>query len=455
MNDESSPAKAAGPGRGVLGKTLTLLFKGFLPLLVLVAAVVGAKQMIDHPPTTQRRTHNERQAALVETTEATVRNEPVVMEAMGTVVSSRQLQIKPEVSGRIVWLADNLVPGSAFDAGRPLIRLDRRDYDLALTQRHIELRQAKTAVTEAERSLIKARADLKLEMGNQAVARRELEVLAEEIDKQNRDLVLRRPQLEAAEAEVKAAEAALASIQAAVEAAEARVKSAELDLERTTILAPFDLVVENKLAELGDRVGTGSGVLEVIGSRTFWIQVSLPQADMRWVEVPLSDSAEPGSSVRIFNDAAWSQDQYRTGRVIRRLPTVDSRGHMARVLVAVDDPLSMASSLDSPPPLLAGSYVRVELIGRTLESVISLDRAWIRDGNSVWVMTRDGRLDIRPVQVLYRGRDHVLLRNGLGPGERIVTTDLPAPVPGMPLRTEKENSAQKSSADGKRAEAQP
>jgi len=455
MNEESSPAKAAEPGKGVLGKMLALLLKGFLPLVVLVAAVVGAKQMIDHPPTTQRRTHNERQSALVETTEVTVRSEPVVLEAMGTVVSSRQLQIKPEVSGRIVWLADSLVPGSAFEAGQPLVRLDGRDYELALTQRRIEWRQAKTAVTETERSLIKARVDLKLEMGNQAVARRELEVLAQTIDEQNRDLVLRRPQLEAAEADVKAAEAALASVRAAVEAAEARVKRAELDLERTTIVAPFDLVIERKMAELGDRVGTSTGLMEVIGSRTFWIQVSLPQADMRWVEVPPAGSNESCSSVLIYNDAAWPRDQYRIGRVIRRLPTVDSRGHMARVLVAVDDPLSMTSSSGSQPPLLAGSYVRVEITGKTLESVISLDRALVRDGGSVWVMTRDGRLDIRPVQVLYRGRDRVLLRNGLGPGERIVTTDLAAPVPGMPLRTEQENSAPENPAGEKRAEAQP
>ena len=455
MNDESSPAKAAEPGRGALGNALVLFFKAILPLVVLTVAVVGAKQMMDNPPTSQRRTNSERQAALVETTTVAVRTEPVVLEAMGTVVSSRRLQIKPEVSGRIVWLADNLAPGSAFHAGRPLVRLDRRDYELALTQRRIEWRQAKTAVTEAERPLIKARVDLKLEMGNQAVARRELEVLAEEIEKQNQDLVLRRPQLEAAEAEVKGAEAALASAMASVEAAEARIKSADLDLERTTVVAPFDLVVEHKLAELGDRVGTGTGLLEAIGSRTFWIQVALPQSDMRWVEVPIEDTDEPGSLARIHNDAAWSRDQYRSGRVIRRLPGVDPEGHMARVLIAVDDPLSMESSPNRPPPLLAGSYVRVEIVGRTLESVIPIDRAWIRDGDSVWVMTREGRLDIRPVQVLYRGRDRVLVRDGLGPDERIVTTDLAAPVPGMPLSTGNEPSSPAGPADEDHAEARP
>lgn len=455
MNDESSHAKTGRPGSRPLRKTLMLLFKIVLPLVVLAAAVVGAKQMIDNPPTTQRRAESGRRATLVEAVSVTARTEPVVLEAMGTVVSSRHLQIKPEVSGRVVWLAENLTPGTTFDAGQPLIRLDRRDYELSLTQRRIERRQAKTAVTEAERSLTKARADLQLEMGNQAVARRELEVLAEEIEKQNQNLVLRRPQLQAAEAEVKAAEAALASAMASVEAAEAHVKRAELDLERTTIAAPFDLVIERKLAELGERVGTGTGLLEVIGSRTFWIQVALPQADMRWVAVPHAEAGELGSTVRIYNDAAWSRDQYRSGRVIRRLPTVDSKGHMARVLVGVDDPLSMASSPDPSPPLLAGSYVRVEIVGRPLESVISLDRAWVRDGDQAWVMTRDGRLDLRPLQVLYRGRNHILVRDGLRPGERIVTTDLAAPVPGMPLATGDEPPTSERPVDGQHAEARP
>ena len=433
MND-LQPISKPVRGSRITGILITVI-KIVLPLMILAAAGLSAKQMIDNPPKTQRRP-GVRQAVLVETGAVTVRPEPVMLEAMGAVVASQQLQIKPEVSGRIVWLAENLEPGSHFQKGSPLAKIERRDFELALAERKSELQQAQAAFIEAERSLITARANLQIEMGNQAVAQRELEVLAEQIKDHNRDLVLRRPQLETAKAQVKAAEAALASAKASIEGAKARKAAAELELERTTIVAPFDLIVENKLSDLGDRVSTSTGLLEVIGSRTFWIEVALSQSDLHWVIVSQPGETEENPRVRIYNDAAWSGNQHRLGRVIRLLPTVDSKGRMARVLVAVDDPLSIEDSHKSLPPLLAGSYVRVEIEGPTIDSSVSIDRSWLRDSDSVWVMTEDERLDIRPVKVLHRGRDHILVRNGLTEGERIVTTDLASPVAGMALRTD-------------------
>ncbi|HUH04425.1 MAG TPA: hypothetical protein VML75_20660, partial [Kofleriaceae bacterium] len=44
------------------------------------------------------------------------------------------------------------------------------------------------------------------------------------------------------------------------------------------------------------------------------------------------------------------------------------------------------------------------------------------------------RLETRPVKVIWRQRDTVLVRNGLTPGERIVTSPVPAPIEGMRLR---------------------
>ncbi len=46
------------------------------------------------------------------------------------------------------------------------------------------------------------------------------------------------------------------------------------------------------------------------------------------------------------------------------------------------------------------------------------------------------RLDVRPVEPVWREADAVLLREGLAPGERLVVSELPSPVPGMALRTQ-------------------
>jgi len=109
---------------------------------------------------------------------------------------------------------------------------------------------------------------------------------------------------------------------------------------------------------------------------------------------------------------------------------------MARVLVSVPDPLGLEDASGKTPPLLIGSYVRIEIEGTVLENVIALDRDHLRDGNRVWIMNGRDELEIRRVEVAYRGRERVLVADGLKAGEKVVTTDLTAPVAGMPLRTE-------------------
>ena len=49
-------------------------------------------------------------------------------------------------------------------------------------------------------------------------------------------------------------------------------------------------------------------------------------------------------------------------------------------------------------------------------------------------MDEQGHLDIRPIEIAFRGQDRVLIINGINDGERLITTNLPSPVQGMTLR---------------------
>ena len=108
---------------------------------------------------------------------------------------------------------------------------------------------------------------------------------------------------------------------------------------------------------------------------------------------------------------------------------------MARLLVGVRDPLDLAKPAPDRHPLLLDAYVRVELEGTTLRDVIRIPRSALRNGNQVWVMTGDGSLAIRDVTIAWSGPGHVDISAGLDNGERVVTSGLAAPVPGMALRT--------------------
>ena len=165
----NDPSPILKPGLSRVRRFMSLLFKIVLPIVVLTAAGLGAKQMLETAPKAPRR-HRARMPKLVEVTTLNAAVHAVELEAMGQVIPARSVELKPEVAGRVTWIARTLEPGARFRFGEPLLKIDRRDFELAVTQRKSEVDQAEAAVIEARYSLTKAGTDLKLEMGNQAVA---------------------------------------------------------------------------------------------------------------------------------------------------------------------------------------------------------------------------------------------------------------------------------------------
>jgi hypothetical protein len=57
----------------------------------------------------------------------------------------------------------------------------------------------------------------------------------------------------------------------------------------------------------------------------------------------------------------------------------------------------------------------------------------LRDGTYVWVLAEDNSLKIQEVTTSFRGLEQVCVVEGLEDGDRVVLTDIAAPVEGMPL----------------------
>ena len=128
---------------------------------------------------------------------------------------------------------------------------------------------------------------MKLELGHQAVAKREWELLnkgkpAQDMEK---ELALRQPHLN--------------KVRANLAAAEAELKTAMLDLERTQIRAPFNAMVLSKSVDLGSQVTLQETLAELVGTDTYRIQVSIPVERLEWIQTP-SQAGDPGSKARII-----------------------------------------------------------------------------------------------------------------------------------------------------------
>ena len=375
-------------------------------LLLIGAGIIGARFLIATKPKVNRRPP-ERMAPLVRTAVLQPENYTFSIPAMGTVIPSRETGLEVPVSGEVIYVHSEFTEGGMFAQGTKILQVDPKDYELAVQQK-------RRALADAEYSL-------KLEQGHQDVARQEWSLLYgnKVVNKGESDLALRKPHLE--------------KVQAEIAAAKAELEQAEINLNRTTLTAPFNALVLKSYVELGSQVSSQKRLADLVGTDTYWVQVSLPVDRLRWVQVPNGDQGA-GSEVDIF----YRADNVKTGRVARLLPDLSKEGRMARLLIEVADPLDLQAKDEKQPMLLIGEFVRVSIEGEELHNVYRVPRSALRNDREVWIVDEESKLAIRPVKTIWRDQDTVVVQDGFKPGEALVISDIPAPVAGMDLRVEQD-----------------
>jgi len=411
-NNDYLGADHSKPSRGTNRRspwhwTGVIIIKYILPIAIITAGGLSAWHLYKSKPKSKRKDHS-KQGRIVEVISVERQDAPVTIEAQGTVVAAREVELKPQVAGKIIEMDPKIIPGGLFQEGQNLIRIEPDDYQLIVRQRQSDIANAQSY--------------LQLEQGSQAIAKQEYDLLGEEIAQSDRELVLRQPQL--------------VSAQAALEAAQARLDQAKLDLKRTNITVPFNAIVKDKYVDLGAMVSQATTLVSLTGTDEYWVEVMVPENDLKWIQIPGRNGTE-GSKVKIYNPSGWNDDVFREGQVLRLRSDLEEKGRRARLLISIRDPLCLTAENAEKEPLLIDSYVRVEIKGNILPSVVRLDRDLLRDGDNVWILTPEGTLSIRPVEVILSERDTVLIGKGIDPSDQIITTDLTAPVQGMSLRLRK------------------
>jgi RND family efflux transporter MFP subunit len=395
------------------------LLKIILPIVIIVLGVLGAGYMLSNPQRAARAQQPE-QAALVEVISVPSTDEAVIISAQGTVIPSAQVALRPEVAGRIIAVDEKLVAGGIVRRGEQLARIDPRDYAFAV---------------EAQKERVAdALYRLKLEQGQAAVAAQEWELIGDSVPStdEGRELALRKPQIEKAEASLAAAHSAL--------------EKANLDLARTQISAPFNAVILRESVDIGQVISTQGEIALLAGTDEFWIQVLVPVENLAWIEIP-GVNASRGSMARVIQQSG-RETTVRDGRVVRLLSDLDEAGRLARLIVAIQDPLLLrGGARQGELPLLLGSYVNVEISGRPMRGVYVLPRSALRDGEEsaagammdsawVWVSGVDDRLEFREVTIGWMTRDQVYVTGGLDADDRVITSGLATPIKGLKLRYE-------------------
>jgi multidrug efflux pump subunit AcrA (membrane-fusion protein) len=177
-----------------------------IPALVLVLCCIGAFVLVATAPSIESKVPD-RAVTAVRVRDPQPQSVPMWVRSQGTVEPRTESALVPEVSGRVVWVSPALVSGGFFDEGEPLLRVETRSYEMAVSR-------ARAAV---------------------ARARGEVDFAADELARQkgmSARNVASPAQLSAARRNDEVAKADLTDAAIGLE-------QASWDLERTTVVAPY------------------------------------------------------------------------------------------------------------------------------------------------------------------------------------------------------------------------
>ncbi|UCE51606.1 MAG: efflux RND transporter periplasmic adaptor subunit [Desulfobacterales bacterium] len=337
----------------------------------------------------------------------------VIIKGEGTVRPLREIQLVPQVSGKIIYISPSLVDGGAFKKGDILLRINPVDYQLA--------------VTLAQARVIDSVSKLKIAEEEAAAAQEEWRLFYQ--DKETKDidpppLVAKEPQLAAARAKLAADRADL--------------QKAKLNLARTEIKTPFNGRVGAENVDIGQYVSPTQNLATLFSTEAAQIIVPFEDESLYWFHVPgFTPGDGPGAAVKVRTRFAGRESEWK-GRVVRAQGKLDERTRMVDVVILVEKPYA------TRPPLAAGLFVTVEIQGRTIESAAVIPRSALRENDTVWVVDESGKLSFRKIEVARLTTASAILKGGLYSGEMVVTSALKAVTDGMRVRIAKINEVNDS-----------
>jgi multidrug efflux pump subunit AcrA (membrane-fusion protein) len=175
---------------------------------------------------------------------------PMVIRAYGTVSPRVEVDIVPEVPGKVVSVNSELKAGGLIPAGQQILQIDTRDY--------------KFAVQQADAVVADAQVKFEIEVAEAEVALKAWDELHPGIEP-NSPLVSRQSQVRKAKA--------------ALESARAQLETAKLRLERTSLSLPFDALIISEKVDLGQYMVAGQPVAVAYGIDT--VEIEIPLEDGR------------------------------------------------------------------------------------------------------------------------------------------------------------------------------
>ncbi len=371
---------------------LAILTRAALSIVVLgIGIAVLMALVVSRPEAPPERTDLPKPAVRVFRTKMV----PVQRQAVGfgTARAKRTAAIPAEVTAIVEWVSPELEAGNRVQKDAPLVRLDDTDFQ------H-QLETAVQRMTELDALLTQLDVESEAAQNRIAIAEREFEIAQRDLARVETlvdEGAARQPELDRAMLALQAAERMLnnareefnkiplrrLALESQQAAAAAQQKMAQMNVDRSTIRAPFDGVIVSRDVALGEQVNSGRQVARLV--------------DLSIIELPLRLPASARPRIQredhVTLQPAGDRSRQWTGRIQRIAPIDETSSRTFEVYIEVmqDD--------EAENPLTPGLYLEGRITSSSESMAMVVPRRALSDDRLLTV--EDGRLQRRTVTVQF------------------------------------------------------
>ncbi len=362
--------------------------KYFGPLFLFASAIIAAI-LIKNKPTAETK-EIVKDVPFVKTMILKSQTVNARISSQGFIRPKSELNILSELNARVEWISSKMEPGSSFDEGDTLIKLDKRDYELALIT--------------AEANVLNANVNLEREKAESDIASKEWNRVG---GGSGSDLALRKPQLAQAEA--------------TLEAAKAELERTKRNLDRAVFTAPFKGRVRSKNTNVNSIVFPGTMLGSIYDTQYFEVQLPITDQDVAFTGLSFNGlEIQRDSQLDVtFN----IRDNVFNGKIIRAEAEVDPKTRMLSVVASISE--NKNNNL-----ILVGQYIQATIFGTEIDDIYVLPRNSVRN-ESVWVVNSKMELANRAVDVVRYEGEFALVSEGIEKGDRLLQSRLSSLINGQ------------------------
>lgn len=372
------------------------------------------------------------------------KTQTMTVEAFGTVVPRKKVNIAAEVPGRIDYIHPLFREGGLIKKGDVLIRIDQRSFTLDKQAAQVRVNQARADIKQLTQEIVNLKSDVDLAQMNQNLSLKELErmrTLSENqfasitsLDKAEQQHLAAKIQLQSATNRLALTPTLMVQKKAGLAMAQTDHEKTALILEKSEIKAGFSGFVLTKQVEMGEYVNPGQILGAIYQGGALDVDVRIPLEQLKWIQSFFKNNEMPEALVEMANFQGENAPVWKA-KVVRIKANIDEKTRtLPMTLEIYNSPDSQVNTLLDLKP---GTFVKCRIMGETHENIFVLPRHLLKSGDTLFVAVKDDlgkdHLEIRQIQVLRKFEDDVYISHGLSQGESIVSSPLPGAIDGMAL----------------------